>query len=213
MFYKAVFKPFFDKIFALILLVVTLPISILVYIILGIVVNANPIFYQSRPGLNGTIFTIFKFKSMTNQKDLDGNLLPDKQRLFGFGKLIRKLSIDEIPQLYNVLIGDMSFVGPRPLLSEYLPLYNNYQNRRHKVKPGITGWAQVNGRNSVDWITKFNYDIWYVDNQSFLLDLKILFLTFIKLIIRDGVSAPDSSTMPKFRGNKKTLINNEKFDS
>lgn len=138
------------------------------------------IFTQPRPGLNGKIFHVYKFRTMTNQRNEDGELLPDVERLTSFGKLLRKLSLDELPQLWNVLKGDMSFVGPRPLLVEYLPLYNERQARRHEVRPGITGWAQVNGRNAISWEQKFEYDVWYVENQSFWLDMKILFLTVKK---------------------------------
>ena len=140
---------------------------------------------------------------MTNEKDVDGNLLPDDKRLIGIGKFIRSTSLDELPQLFNVLKGEMSFVGPRPLLEEYLPLYNEKQKRRHDVKPGITGWAQVNGRNAISWEQKFDYDVWYVDNQSFWLDKKILWLTFLKVVKRSDISSSTSSTMEKFTGSKK----------
>ena len=140
---------------------------------------------------------------MTNDKDANGNLLPDDTRLVGIGKFIRSTSLDELPQLFNVLKGEMSFVGPRPLLKEYLPLYNEKQKRRHDVKPGITGWAQVNGRNAISWEQKFDYDVWYVDNQSFLLDIKILWLTFLKVVKRSDISSSTSSTMEKFTGSKK----------
>ena len=139
---------------------------------------------------------------MTNEKDANGNLLPDDKRLVGIGKFIRSTSLDELPQLFNVLKGEMSFVGPRPLLEEYLPLYNEKQKRRHDVKPGITGWAQVNGRNAISWEQKFDYDVWYVDNQSFWLDVKILWLTFLKVVKRSDISSSTSSTMEKFTGSK-----------
>ena len=160
------------------------------------------LFRQKRPGYKEKIFGIYKFRTMTNEKDEFGNLLPDDKRLVGIGKFIRSTSLDELPQLFNVLKGEMSFVGPRPLLEEYLPLYNQKQKRRHDVKPGITGWAQVNGRNAISWEQKFDYDVWYVDNQSFLLDIKILWLTFLKVVKRSDISSSTSSTMEKFTGNK-----------
>ncbi len=158
-------------------------------------------FVQERPGKNGKLFTVIKFKTMTDDCDSNGILLPDDQRLTTVGKFVRKTSIDEIPQLFNVLLGHMSLVGPRPLLKEYLPLYNSEQKRRHLVKPGITGWAQVNGRNTLSWQQKFAYDAWYVDNVSFALDIKILFLTVIKVFKAEGISSESSLTMEKFRGN------------
>jgi len=161
------------------------------------------IFTQPRPGLNSNIFNMIKFRTMTNKSDLEGNLLPDSMRLTKFGKLLRSTSLDELPSLWNVLIGDMSLVGPRPLLVEYLPLYSEKQSRRHEVKPGITGWAQVNGRNAISWDEKFDLDVWYVDNQSIWLDIKILWLTVKKVIVRDGISAQGDVTMPIFRGSKK----------
>ena len=156
---------------------------------------------QERPGRNGKLFTVIKFKTMTDERDKNGNLLPDDRRLTSMGKFVRKTSLDEIPQLFNVLLGHMSFVGPRPLLKEYLPLYNEAQRRRHLVKPGITGWAQVNGRNTLSWQQKFTYDTWYVDHMSFALDIKILFLTVIKVFKAEGISSESSLTMEKFRGN------------
>ena len=160
------------------------------------------LFRQKRPGYKEEIFGIYKFRTMTNEKDKFGNLLPDDKRLVGIGKFIRSTSLDELPQLFNVLKGEMSFVGPRPLLEEYLPLYNEKQKRRHDVKPGITGWAQVNGRNAISWDQKFDYDVWYVDNQSFWLDIKILWLTFLKVVKRSDISSGTSSTMEKFTGSK-----------
>ena len=151
--------------------------------------------------MNAKLFTVIKFKTMTDDCDDAGNLLPDDKRLTTVGKFVRKTSIDEIPQLFNVLVGNMSFVGPRPLLQEYLSLYNDTQKRRHEVKPGITGWAQVNGRNTVSWPQKFAYDVWYVDHISFALDIKILFLTVIKVFKAEGISSESSLTMEKFRGN------------
>ena len=161
------------------------------------------IFSQERPGLNEKIFTIYKFRTMTDVKDENGDLLPDGIRLTKFGKFLRSTSLDELPQLFNVLKGHMSFVGPRALLVDYLPRYTDKQKRRHLVKPGITGWAQVNGRNAISWEQKFEYDLWYVEHQSFLLDIKIMFLTFIKVFKRSGVSSSGHVTMPRFKGNKK----------
>ncbi len=163
--------------------------------------NGKIWFTQKRPGKDGKVFTVIKFKTMTDDRDSNGNLLPDEQRLTPIGKFVRKTSLDEIPQLFNVLLGHMSFVGPRPLLMEYLPLYSEQQSRRHLVKPGITGWAQVNGRNTLSWQRKFAYDTWYVDNISFALDIKILFLTVIKVFKAEGISSESSLTMEKFRGN------------
>jgi lipopolysaccharide/colanic/teichoic acid biosynthesis glycosyltransferase len=158
------------------------------------------LFRQNRIGLNEKIFTIYKFRTMTNKRDKNGELLPDRDRLDNFGKSLRATSLDELPQLFNVLKGDMSFVGPRPLLVEYLPLYNKEQRRRHSVLPGITGLAQINGRNAISWEDRFRYDIEYVDNKSLWLDLKILWRTFLKVIKRDGVSADNHVTVEKFRG-------------
>jgi len=160
------------------------------------------IFKQKRPGLNGKTFNFYKFRTMTNEKDENGNLLADKDRLTSFGKFLRKTSLDELPSLWNVLKGDMSLVGPRPLLMEYLPLYSDKQMRRHEVKPGITGWAQINGRNAISWEEKFKLDIWYVDNQSFWFDIKIIFLTIWKVLKREGISHSGFATMEKFKGSK-----------
>jgi undecaprenyl phosphate N,N'-diacetylbacillosamine 1-phosphate transferase len=199
--YRNRIKPAFDFIAALIALLVTSPLILLAAAALVIANNGKVWFLQSRPGKNGQVFRVVKFKTMTDKQDADGNLLPDEKRLTAIGKFIRKTSLDELPQLINVLRGDMSLVGPRPLLIEYLPLYNEEQQRRHEVKPGITGWAQVNGRNTVSWPQKFAYDVWYVDHQSFGLDLKILFLTVLKVIKSEGISSDTSVTMEKFRGN------------
>lgn len=168
---------------------------------LFLVNDGKPFFFQSRPGKGGKIFKIIKFKTMNDRKDSNGDLLPDSKRLTKIGALVRKTSLDELPQLLNVLIGDMSLVGPRPLLIEYLPLYNFEQGRRHNVRPGITGWAQVNGRNAISWNEKFNLDVWYVDNLSFNLDLKILLLTFKKVFKSEGINASANVTMEKFTGN------------
>ncbi len=182
-------------------LVIASPVLVVVMLLLAIANRGNIWFTQKRPGKNGKLFTVIKFKTMTDDRDESGNLLPDDQRLTAVGKFVRKTSLDEIPQLFNVLLGHMSFVGPRPLLMEYLPLYNAEQMRRHLVKPGITGWAQVNGRNTLSWQKKFAYDVWYVDNISFALDIKILFLTVIKVFKAEGISSESSLTMEKFRGN------------
>ena len=202
MIYRDFIKPLFDRLLALILILVFLPIMIIVALLIYLWDGRPIIFTQPRPGLNGKIFNIFKFRTMTNEKDEDGNFLSDEKRLKGIGKFIRSTSLDELPQLLNVLKGDMSFIGPRPLLVEYLPLYNKRQKKRHDVKPGITGWAQVNGRNAISWEEKFEYDVWYVENQSFWLDFKILWLTFLKVVKRDGISSNTSVTMEKFTGNK-----------
>ena len=197
------FKSIFDKTLALFLIILFSPIYIVVSLLIFFKMGSPILFRQKRPGYKEKIFGIYKFRTMTNEKDVDGNLLPDDKRLIGIGKFIRSTSLDELPQLFNVLKGEMSFVGPRPLLEEYLPLYNEKQKRRHDVKPGITGWAQVNGRNAISWEQKFDYDVWYVDNQSFLLDIKILWLTFLKVVKRSDISSSTSSTMEKFTGSKK----------
>lgn len=163
--------------------------------------GAGTLFLQERPGKHGKIFRVIKFKTMTDERDRDGDLLPDEKRLTKIGKFIRSTSIDELPQLINVLKGDMSLIGPRPLLPQYLPLYTKEQARRHEVRPGITGWAQVNGRNAISWNKKFELDVWYVDHCSFLLDLKIFFLTIKKVFVREGISSDTSVTMEAFTGN------------
>ena len=196
------FKSIFDKTLALFLIILFSPIYIVVSLLIFLKMGSPILFRQKRPGYKEKIFGIYKFRTMTNEKDEFGNLLPDDKRLVGIGKFIRSTSLDELPQLFNVLKGDMSFVGPRPLLEEYLPLYNEKQKRRHDVKPGITGWAQVNGRNAISWEQKFDYDVWYVDNQSFWLDIKILWLTFLKVVKRSDISSSTSSTMEKFTGSK-----------
>ena len=163
--------------------------------------GAGAFFTQERPGRNGKIFKVIKFKTMTDERDVNGDLLPDEQRLTKVGKLIRSTSVDELPQLINVLKGDMALIGPRPLLPQYLPLYNKEQARRHEVRPGITGWAQVNGRNAISWAKKFELDVWYVDHCSFILDLRIIVLTFKKVFVREGISSETSATMEPFTGN------------
>jgi len=176
------------------------PIYIIVSLLILFKMGTPIVFTQKRPGLNAKIFKIYKFRTMTNEVDAYGELLPDEQRLKGVGKFIRSTSLDELPQIFNVLQGEMSFVGPRPLLIEYLPLYSEKQKRRHTVKPGITGWAQVNGRNAISWEQKFEHDIWYVENQSFLLDLKIMWMTFLKVLKRSDISSSTSVTIEKFQG-------------
>ena len=193
-------KRVLDFLFSLVILIVFSPIMILIFILLTINFG-KPIFLQKRPGKNGKIFYIIKFKTMNDKKDENGDLYPDDVRLTTVGKIVRKTSLDELPQMLNVIKGDMSIVGPRPLLPEYLSLYSAEQSRRHEVKPGITGWAQVNGRNAISWKEKLELDVWYVDNQSFWLDLKILFLTIRKVFKSEGISAKGEATTAKFKGN------------
>ena len=193
------------KIFDLLLIFLSLPLILPIYLLTMLLVltqlNFPILFRQPRTGLNGKIFNIYKFRTMTDDCDKDGILLPDELRLTKFGKFLRSTSLDELPSLWNVLKSDMSLVGPRPLLLEYLPLYSTQQARRHEVKPGITGWAQVNGRNAITWGEKFDLDVWYVDNQSIWLDIKILWLTVKKVIMRDGINQVGQSTMENFKGN------------
>jgi lipopolysaccharide/colanic/teichoic acid biosynthesis glycosyltransferase len=191
----------FDKTLALLLLLLFAPVIIMIGLLIWIKMGRPILFRQIRPGYHGELFGIYKFRTMTNEKDSDGTLLPDDQRLIGIGRFIRSTSLDELPQLLNVLKGEMSFVGPRPLLVEYLELYNAEQLRRHDVLPGITGWAQVNGRNAITWGQKFAYDVWYVDHRSFWLDMKILWMTFLKVVKRSDISSDTSVTMEKFKGN------------
>jgi undecaprenyl phosphate N,N'-diacetylbacillosamine 1-phosphate transferase len=198
--YKLFIKPLFDKVLALILIILFSPVMLITAILIYLKMKRPIIFTQERPGYKGKIFKIYKFRTMTNEKDEKGNLLPDEMRLKGIGKIIRSLSLDELPQLFNVLKGDMSFIGPRPLLVEYLPLYNKDQKKRHDVLPGITGLAQVKGRNSISWRRKFRYDLFYVKNVSFCLDLYIIYLTIIKVLKRDGISQEGKATMEKFNG-------------
>lgn len=198
--YRKFFKPLFDKILALILIILFLPIMIITAIAIYFWDGRPIIFKQKRPGYKGKIFSIYKFRTMTNEKDENGNLLPDEKRLQGVGKIIRSLSLDELPQLFNILKGEMSFIGPRPLLVEYLALYNEDQRKRQDVLPGITGLAQVKGRNSISWRKKFKYDVFYVKHLSFKLDLYILCQTVIKVLKRDGISQEGHATMEKFNG-------------
>ncbi len=189
-----------DRLLALTGLLLASPVFVLVWMVLMVANRGEPFFTQQRPGLNGRIFRIIKFRTMNNRRGEDGELLPDADRLTAAGRFVRKTSLDEIPQLINVLVGDMSLIGPRPLLVDYLSLYSREQARRHEVRPGITGWAQVNGRNAIDWETRFALDVWYVDHLSFLLDLKILGLTVLKVFRSEGISAAGSATMEKFTG-------------
>ncbi|WP_143764429.1 sugar transferase [Cognaticolwellia mytili] len=194
-------KRLFDFSVALTALLILLPLLVILVILVAIFLGRPALFKQQRPGSHAEIFVMRKFRSMTNEKDKDGKLLPDEVRLTKFGSFIRKSSLDELPGLWSVLRGDMSLVGPRPLLVEYLPLYSKDQARRHEVKPGITGWAQVNGRNTISWQEKFELDVWYVDNQSLWLDMKILFMTVKKVFMQADISADGEATMTKFRGN------------
>ena len=199
--YAAYLKRWIDFLVAFMALILLSPFLLLVAILLWINNNGNIFFVQQRPGKDARLFSVMKFKTMNDKKDEHGNLLPDKKRITAMGRFIRSTSIDELPQLINVLKGDMSLIGPRPLLPKYLPLYNEQQKKRHAVRPGITGWAQVNGRNAISWHQKFEYDVWYVNNLSFLVDLKILWLTFKKIIIREGINSNDNVTMTPFTGN------------
>ena len=196
-------KRTFDIFVVLISLLLLMPIYFLVILVVKIKIGSPIFFKQLRPGLEGKAFNIYKFRTMTNECDSNGVLLSDSKRLTQFGKFLRSTSLDELPSLWSVLKGDMSLVGPRPLLVEYLPLYSERQSRRHEVRPGVTGWAQVNGRNAISWDEKFALDVWYVDNQSIWLDVKILWLTVKKVIVRDGITAQGDVTMPIFRGSKK----------
>lgn len=197
--YKNFIKRILDFTLALVLLIVFSPLILIIAIVLKIV-QGSVIFKQERPGLNAKIFTIYKFKTMSDERDEKGELLADELRLKPFGKLVRSLSLDELPQLFNVLKGDMSFIGPRPLLVEYLELYNDEQKHRHDLRPGITGWAQVNGRNNISWAKKFELDLYYVKNCSFAIDVKIVFLTIIKVLKRSGINKDGNATTSKFNG-------------
>jgi undecaprenyl phosphate N,N'-diacetylbacillosamine 1-phosphate transferase len=198
--YKRGIKYGIDFILASAVFIVLLPFFLLIAFILFIANNGSPFFFQLRPGKDEVIFKLIKFKTMNDKKDSKGDLLPDSDRLTAIGRWVRKLSMDEIPQLLNVINGDMSLIGPRPLLIEYLPLYNEDQKQRHNMRPGITGWAQINGRNTISWKQKFEYDVWYVKNCTVWLDIKILMLTLFKVIKSEGISSETSSTMEKFTG-------------
>ncbi|ROT46367.1 sugar transferase [Pusillimonas sp. NJUB218] len=195
-------KRLFDLIMSLLLLPVLAVPLLLLWVLIRFKLGSPVLFRQVRPGMHGNAFTMVKFRTMTDKRGENGELLPDAQRLTSLGRFLRATSLDELPELWNVLRGEMSFVGPRPLLMEYLPLYTAEQARRHEVRPGITGWAQVNGRNTLSWEDRFRLDVWYVDHRSFWLDLRILWLTVRKVLARDGISAPGEATMPRFTGGK-----------
>ena len=197
----SVVKRGIDLILSFIAMVVLSPLLLILTVLVRTILGSPVLFKQMRPGLGGEPFQLVKFRSMTDDKDAAGNLLPDSDRIPRFGRFLRSTSIDELPELWNVLNGDMSLVGPRPLLMEYLPLYSNEQARRHEVRPGITGWAQVNGRNSLSWQEKFKLDVWYVHNQSFVLDLKVLFMTIGRVVRKADIAHEGQATMEKFRGN------------
>lgn len=200
--YRNLWKPLIDFTAALVALIIFSPVILFVTVALYFSNSGKPFFFQLRPGKDGKIFKIIKFKTMNDRKDAHGNLLPDAERITPLGAFVRKTSLDELPQLFNVIKGDMSLVGPRPLLPSYLPLYNDFQRRRNEVKPGITGWAQVNGRNAISWEKKFEYDVWYVDHQSFMLDMKILLLTVKKVFIREGITQEGHVSSEEFKGNE-----------
>ena len=201
--YKHFIKRILDIALTLLVLIMLSPFILILFILLLIANQGSPLFFQDRPGKNNKVFRLVKFKTMNERKDANGKLLPDKDRLTPIGRFIRSTSMDELPQLINVFKGDMSLVGPRPLLIKYLPLYNPQQARRHEVRPGITGWTQVNGRNSLSWNQKFELDIYYVDNLSFTLDIKILWLTIVKVFKREGISQSGEATMKAFSGSEK----------
>ncbi len=201
MYYRRYFKRLFDVIVAFLLLLILSPLLLILLILLKLKHKSGVFFIQDRPGVHGKIFKLIKFKTMTDEKDENGNLLPDELRITKIGNFIRSLSLDELPQLINVLKGDMSFVGPRPLIPKYLSLYSKEQFRRHDVRPGITGWAQVNGRNNISWGKKFELDVWYVENLSFFLDIRIIALTVKKVLMRDGIAKEGFATTEAFNGN------------
>ncbi|MCO5186743.1 MAG: sugar transferase [Anaerolineae bacterium] len=207
MFYRQLGKRLFDLASALVLLVLMSPVLLVVSLLVRRHLGTPVLFQQTRPGLNGHLFSLYKFRTMTDERDVYGELLPDAVRLSQFGRFLRSTSLDELPELWNVIRGDMSLVGPRPLLTVYLDRYTQRQSRRHDVKPGITGWAQIQGRNAIDWESKFEMDVWYVDNMTFSLDLKILFLTLLKVIKRENINMPGTATMPEFTGTVGSTIN------
>jgi undecaprenyl phosphate N,N'-diacetylbacillosamine 1-phosphate transferase len=198
--YRHFFKRVIDLLVSTVAFLALLPVFIILTIVLFFANQGKPFFFQLRPGRNEQIFRVIKFKTMNDRRDKQGNLLPDEQRLTNFGKFVRKTSLDELPQLLNVIKGDMSLIGPRPLLVDYLSLYNETQKRRHLVRPGITGWAQVNGRNAISWKQKFEYDVWYVDNLSFKMDIQIIIKTIVKIVKSEGISSATSATMERFVG-------------
>lgn len=200
--YRSFFKRFFDIIIAICCLVLFIPVLSIIFLVLLISTKGQPFFLQDRPGINGKIFKVFKFRTMNNKTDSKGNLLPDKDRLTKIGILLRKSSLDESPQVINILKGDMSIIGPRPLLPEYMPLYDDEQIKRHNIKPGITGWAQINGRNAISWKKKFEYDLWYIENISIALDFKIFLITVGKVFKSENINAEGQATSVKFQGNK-----------
>lgn len=201
MMYQLFIKRFFDFILSLVAIIILSPVFIVIALLVRIKLGSPILFKQERPGLNEKIFKMYKFRTMTSEVDEDGNLLPDEVRLTSFGQLLRSTSLDELPELFNIFKGDMSIVGPRPLLVKYLPLYNDEQKHRHDVRPGLTGLAQVNGRNAISWEDKFKYDVEYTKNVTFMNDLKIIFETILKVIKRDGISSETSVTMEEFKGN------------
>ena len=205
--YRSYLKRFFDFFTATVVFIIAFPVFAIITILLFIANKGKPFFFQERPGKGERIFKVIKFKTMTDERGSDGKLLPDNLRMTRIGQFVRKTSLDEIPQLLNVIIGEMSLIGPRPLLVAYLPLYNETQKRRHEIRPGITGWAQVNGRNTISWEQKFIYDAWYVDNCSFLLDVKIILLTILKVFKSEGINADDTIPMRPFAGTHKTNNN------
>lgn len=200
--YKKLLKRPTDFILSLFAIIILSPIFLVLIILVRLKLGSPVIFKQERPGLNQKIFTLYKFRTMTDKKDESGRLLPDSTRLTKFGKVLRSTSLDELPELFNILKGEMSLVGPRPLLVQYLTLYNDYQSRRHEVRPGLSGLAQISGRNALSWDDKFDLDVKYVDNATFLLDCKIIFLTFKKVFIREGINSENSATVEVFKGSK-----------
>ena len=207
--YRVLFKPFLDRLFSFIVLISLSPILLLLIVVLFFSNNGKPFFIQIRPGKDGRLFKIVKLKTMNDRKDDEGILLPDKDRLTIIGNFVRKTSLDEIPQLLNVVKGDMSLIGPRPLLQQYLPLYNDFQKRRHEVKPGITGWAQVNGRNNLSWEKKFELDVWYVENLSFKIDLLIFLKTIKNTLFSEGINMDGNATTVAFNGSESTNVKNK----
>ena len=198
--YRRFIKRPMDLVLSLITIIVLIPVFLIVVLLVSTKLGSPVIFKQKRPGLNEKIFTLYKFRTMTDEIDKFGELLPDETRLTKFGKFLRSTSLDELPELFNILIGDMSIVGPRPLLVQYLPLYDDHQKRRHEVRPGLTGYAQINGRNAISWEDKFNLDVDYVDNVSFIMDFKIIIFTLKKVIVKEGISSNTSATMEAFKG-------------